>query len=71
MDPAKPPVTIGFCRFSVLSHRRELLAEERPVALGARAFDMLLVAGFRLCRSGENVNDKLRTLSRLVEVMTP
>ena len=30
---------------------------------------LLLVAGFRLCRSRENVNGKLRTLSRLVGVM--
>jgi hypothetical protein len=29
----------------------------------------LLVAGFRLCRSGENVNDQLRTLDRRVDVM--
>ena len=43
MDPAKTPVTIEFGRFSVLPHRRELLAEGRPVALGARAFDMLMV----------------------------
>jgi Hint domain len=31
--------------------------------------EQLLVAGFRLCRSGENVNDPLRTLKRLVGVM--
>ena len=38
---------------------------------GCRRQKQLLVAGFRLCRSGENVNDKLRTLSRLVDVMVP
>ena len=43
MGPAKTPVTIEFGRFSVLPHRRELLAEGRPVALGARAFDMLMM----------------------------
>ena len=36
------PVTIEFGRFKVVRHRRELLADGRPVELGARAFDTLL-----------------------------
>ena len=30
----------------------------------------LLVAGFRLCRSGENVNDQLRPLDHRVDAMS-
>ena len=37
-----PPTAIEFGRFRVLPHRRELLAEGRPVELGARAFDVLM-----------------------------
>jgi hypothetical protein len=36
--------------------------------IAARRAGLLLVAGFRLCRSGENVNDRLRTLKRLAPV---
>src|SRR6266851_7144744 len=43
MDPAPAPAAIEFGRFSVLPHRRELLAEGRPVELGGRAFDVLMV----------------------------
>src|SRR5215813_11480515 len=42
---AGPPadrVSIEFRRFKVLTHRRELLADGRPVELGGRAFDTLL-----------------------------
>src|ERR1700686_4991759 len=42
MDPAQAPAAIDFGRFSVLPHRRELLAEGRPVELGGRAFDVLM-----------------------------
>src|SRR5580700_2802418 len=42
MDPARPPAAIEFGRFSVLPHRRELLAEGRPLELGGRAFDVLM-----------------------------
>src|SRR5437867_4784066 len=35
------PVTIEFGRFKVVRHRRELLADGRPVELGDRAFDTL------------------------------
>src|SRR5436309_6915898 len=36
------PVTIEFGRFKVVRHRRELLADGRPVELGGRAFDTLI-----------------------------
>jgi DNA-binding winged helix-turn-helix (wHTH) protein len=42
MDPASAPAAIKFGRFSVLPHRRELLAEGRPLELGGRAFDVLM-----------------------------
>src|ERR1700674_4113265 len=42
MDPARAPAAIEFGRFSVLPHRRELLAEVRPLDLGGRAFDVLM-----------------------------
>src|SRR2546421_9782770 len=35
--------TIEFGRFTVISHRRELLADGRPIELGGRAFDTLMV----------------------------
>ena len=44
MHPApETPTAIDFGRFRVLVHRRELLADNRPVELGGRAFDVLLV----------------------------
>src|SRR5882724_10547602 len=36
------PATIEFGRFRVIRHRRELLADDRPVELGGRAFDTLM-----------------------------
>ena len=42
MDAAETPAAIEFGRFAVLPHRRELLAEGRPVELGGRAFDVLM-----------------------------
>jgi DNA-binding winged helix-turn-helix (wHTH) protein len=43
MDPASEPVaSLEFGRFRVVPHRRELLADGRPVKLGGRAFDMLM-----------------------------
>jgi predicted ATPase/DNA-binding winged helix-turn-helix (wHTH) protein len=42
MDPAQAPAAIEFGRFRVLPHRRELLADGRPLELGGRAFDVLL-----------------------------
>src|SRR5258707_3025912 len=43
MDPAQAPAAIEFGRFRVLPHRREVLAEGRPLELGERAFDVLMV----------------------------
>src|SRR5690242_15040837 len=42
--PRRPevPATIEFGRFKVVRHRRELLADGRPVELGGRAFDTLM-----------------------------
>jgi DNA-binding winged helix-turn-helix (wHTH) protein len=43
MDPAtEPPASVTFGRFRVLPHRRELLADGRPIKLGGRAFDVLI-----------------------------
>jgi DNA-binding winged helix-turn-helix (wHTH) protein len=44
MDLAsETPTIIEFGHFRVLPHRRELLAGGRPVKLGGRAFDVLMV----------------------------
>src|SRR5271168_1145244 len=37
-----PSAIIEFGHFSILPHRRQLLAEGRPIRLGGRAFDLLL-----------------------------
>ena len=43
MEPAsETPTAIGFGRYQVSLGRRELLADSRPVALGGRAFDVLI-----------------------------
>ena len=43
MDTASvAPAGIAFGRFLLLPHRRELLADGRPVKLGGRAFDVLM-----------------------------
>jgi len=43
MDPAsEAPASLAFGRFRVLPHRRELLADGRPIKLGGRAFDVLM-----------------------------
>src|ERR1700687_811586 len=42
MDPAPAPAAIEFSRFSVLPHRRELLAEGRALELGGRAVDVVM-----------------------------
>jgi predicted ATPase/DNA-binding winged helix-turn-helix (wHTH) protein len=39
---SEAPAGIAFGRFLVLPHRRELLADGRPVKLGGRAFDVLM-----------------------------
>src|ERR1700704_5547408 len=43
MDPGQAPAAIEFGRFRVLPHRRELLADGRPLELGGRGFDVLMV----------------------------
>src|SRR5690349_18917866 len=43
MDPASEArASLAFGRFRVLPHRRELLADGRPIKLGGRAFDVLM-----------------------------
>jgi DNA-binding winged helix-turn-helix (wHTH) protein len=43
MDPAsEAPASVAFGRFRVVPHRRELLADGRPIRLGGRAFDVLM-----------------------------
>ena len=37
-----PLAIIQFGRFSILPHRRQLLADGQPIRLGGRAFDLLL-----------------------------
>src|SRR5882762_8353249 len=43
MDLAQAPAAIEFGRFRVLPRRRELVIEDRPLELGGRAFDVLMV----------------------------
>ena len=43
MDLAQAPAAIEFGRFRVLPRRRELVVEDRPLELGGRAFDVLMV----------------------------
>src|SRR5262245_49198788 len=40
--PSDPAAIIEFGHFSILPHRRQLLAEGRPIRLGRRTFDLLL-----------------------------
>jgi DNA-binding winged helix-turn-helix (wHTH) protein len=43
MDLAsEPTASVAFGRFRVSPHRRELLADGRPIRLGERAFDVLM-----------------------------
>jgi DNA-binding winged helix-turn-helix (wHTH) protein len=43
MNPASDALaSVAFGPFRVLPHRRELLADDRPVKLGGRAFDVLM-----------------------------
>src|SRR5271165_5638400 len=39
---SEAPAGIAFGRFLLFPHRRELLADGRPVKLGGRAFDVLM-----------------------------
>jgi predicted ATPase/DNA-binding winged helix-turn-helix (wHTH) protein len=36
------PASVGFGRFRVLPHRREIIADGKPIKLGVRAFDILM-----------------------------
>jgi predicted ATPase/DNA-binding winged helix-turn-helix (wHTH) protein len=36
------PASVGFGRFRVLRHRREMIADGKPIKLGGRAFDILV-----------------------------
>ena len=46
MHPINPAsdalASVAFGNFRVLPHRRELLADGRPIKLGGRAFDVLM-----------------------------
>src|ERR1700732_1118021 len=43
MDPAaEHTASVAFGRFRALPHRRELLADGRPIKIGGRAFDVLM-----------------------------
>jgi len=37
------PASIEFGHFSIFPHRRQLIADGRPITLGDRAFDVLMV----------------------------
>jgi DNA-binding response OmpR family regulator len=37
------PASIEFGHFSIFPHRRQLFADGRPITLGGRAFDVLMV----------------------------
>ena len=39
---SEAPASVEFGRFRILPHRREVLADGRPIELGGRAFDILL-----------------------------
>jgi predicted ATPase/DNA-binding winged helix-turn-helix (wHTH) protein len=62
MNPATDASTsVDFGRFRILLHRRELLADNRPVELGGRAFDLLLA----LIEAGGAVVSKDALLERV------
>ena len=43
MDPvSEAPASVEFGRFRILPHRREVLADGRPIELGGRAYDLLI-----------------------------
>ena len=56
-----PPAIIEFGHFSILPHRRQLLAEGRPIRLGGRAFDLLMA----LIEASGAVVGKNELLSRI------
>src|SRR5882672_6042464 len=61
MDLGDTPATIEFGRFSVLPRRREVLAEGQPLALGGRAFDVLMA----LIEASGAVVDKNTLMNRV------
>ena len=43
MDPLSEALaSVEFGRFRILPHRREVLADGRPIELGGRAYDVLM-----------------------------
>ena len=43
VDPvSEAPASVDFGRFRILPHRREILADGRPIELGGRAYDLLI-----------------------------
>jgi len=40
---SEAPASVEFGRFRILPHRREVLADDRPIELGGRAYDVLIV----------------------------
>ena len=43
VDPvSEAPASVEFGRFRILPHRREVLADGRPIELGGRAYDVLM-----------------------------
>jgi TolB-like protein len=43
VDPeSEAPASVEFGRFRILPHRREVLANDRPIELGGRAYDVLM-----------------------------
>src|SRR5262249_2210097 len=56
-----PFAILEFGRFKVVPHRRELIADGRPVTLGGRAFDTLLA----LIHAGGSVIDKEQLMRRV------
>lgn len=62
MDGQREPfAAVEFGRFKVVPHRRELIADGAPIALGSRAFDALLV----LIDAGGTILDKDELLRRV------
>jgi predicted ATPase/DNA-binding winged helix-turn-helix (wHTH) protein len=55
------PTAVTFGRFRILLHRRELLADNQPVDLGARAFDVLMA----LIEARGTVVSKLALIERV------
>ena len=60
-DQHEPFAAFEFGRFKVVPHRRELIVDGTPAALGSRAFDVLLV----LIDAGGNVLDKDELMRRV------